>query len=159
MKDIVKLFTDEKVTEISPLGKGHINGTFCVCLENSTGKKRRVVLQKINSYVFKDIDRLMKNICRVTDHLKTKLTPFENPDRAVMTVLPSLKGNSYEKINGEYYRCLSMIEDTITYDKIENCNDMYRCAAAFADFHKKLADFPAGTLRETIHDFQNTEAR
>ena len=51
MEKIVKLFTNDKVTYISPLGNGHINTTMCVALEKENGEKYRIVLQKINSYV------------------------------------------------------------------------------------------------------------
>ena len=159
MKEIIKLFTEDKVTDISPLGNGHINFTYCVTLENADGTTCRMVLQKINNYVFPDVKGLMDNMCKVTQYLKENLPTEKDPDRSVMSVIPALDGNSYVQVNGEYYRCLDMVEGTVTYQVIENREDFYRCAAAFAEFQKQLSAFPADTLRETIPNFHNTESR
>ena len=159
MNEIIKLFTEEKIIDISPLGNGHINSTFCVTLEDEKGEKHRIVLQKINSYVFPDIDAVMGNMCKVTEYLKENIKEGEDIKRSVMTVIHSLNGNSYEIVNGEYYRCFAMVEDTVTYETIQSPQDLYTAAAAFADFAKRLAAFPADTLKETIVDFHNTKAR
>lgn len=159
ISDVVKLFTYDKVTDIHPMGNGHINSTYCVCLQNSAGENYRFIIQKINNYVFQNVDGLMDNICKVTDYLRENLEYGKDPARSVMTVLPSLAGKKYEEAGGEYYRCLVMVEDTITYEAIESPSDFYRCAAAFADFQKRLCKFPAASLCETIADFHNTEKR
>ena len=159
MENILKLFTADKVIGISPLGNGHINSTNCVTLENAKGEKYRVVLQKINEYVFSDIDGLMKNICSVTDHLRKKTTAEQNSKYSVMRVIPTLSGDSFARTASGSWRCLEMVENTVSYDIMESRDDFYRCASAFADFTGRLSDFPADTLTETIPDFHNTVKR
>ncbi len=156
---IMSLFSRDKVTCIKPIGNGYINATRVVTLEKPDGTQYRLILQKINNYVFTNVPELMDNICRVTEHLKNHLEPGEDPVRSVMNVVPSLNGNSFEKFEGEYYRCYLMIEDTVSYDCIEKNEDFFNCGLAFGDFHRRLGDFPAETLHESIINFHNTQTR
>ena len=50
-----------------PHGNGHINDTFAVTCTGADGP-RRYILQRINQKVFRDVDALMENIQRVTEH-------------------------------------------------------------------------------------------
>lgn len=158
-KQIMSLFTNDKIISIKPIGNGYINATRAVTLEKPDGTQYRLVLQKINNYVFINVPELMENICRITDHLKSHLEPGEDPVRSVMTIVPSIAGNNYEIFDGEYYRCYLMIEDTVSYDCIEKDEDFYTCGLAFGDFHRRLGDFPADTLYESIINFHNTQTR
>ena len=47
----------------------------------------------------------------------------------------------------------------ISIDCTKDEKTFYECAVAFGHFQKKLADFPADTLFETIKDFHNTAWR
>jgi len=58
-------------------GSGHINDTFAVTLRGG----RRVILQRINTDVFRDPEGVMANIGRVTRHLAAKLA--DRPRRPV----------------------------------------------------------------------------
>ena len=156
---IMSLFTPDRVVDIVPIGHGHINTTCAVKLQKDDGTQYRLLLQKINDYVFPDVEGLMDNICRVTEYLKSHLNDGEDPLRSVMTVVPSIKGNSFEKVEDEYYRCYVMIENTASYQKIEKYEDFFNCGWAFGDFQRRLGDFPAETLCETIKNFHNTESR
>jgi len=157
--EIIRLFSKDKVVSVEPYGCGHINSSFCITLQNESGETYPLLLQKINDYVFPNVKGLMNNICNVTDYLKCHLKEGETPERSVVTVYPSLTGHTYEPFQGEYYRCYTFIEDTITYQSIEKPEDFYKCAAAFGDFQKRLADYPADTLCETIANFHDTESR
>ena len=56
-----------EVLEICPYGEGHINLTLLV-----TTDKKRYILQKMNTKVFPDPVNLMRNICGVTEHLRSR---------------------------------------------------------------------------------------
>lgn len=159
LKKIIRLFSQDKILDIKPLGQGHINSTFRVILESDTSKITQLVLQKINNYVFRDVKGLMGNICGVTQYLKQRLKAGETAERNVMTVVNSLSGEPFEVVDGDYYRCYLFIDDTVTYQNIEKPQDFYNCGAAFADFQERLSDYPAYTLCETIVNFHNTESR
>ena len=76
------------IVDIRPFGEGHINSTFLV--ETETDK---YILQKINHYIFKDVDALMNNINVVTSFIASK-------GKESMKVVPAKDGKLYFK-NGE----------------------------------------------------------
>ena len=53
-----------------PYGEGHINETYAAYYRKADGTEYRNILQKINKYVFPDVDGLMENIKGVTDYLR-----------------------------------------------------------------------------------------
>ena len=55
---------------------GHINSTYVINFEDGEGCSKKYTLQKINTYVFKDADKLMSNIVGVTSHIKNKLGAY-----------------------------------------------------------------------------------
>src|SRR5574338_1232222 len=70
LKDIVNRFApDAGVLEIKPFGSGHIHSTYLAV----TGKKPHLVLQQLNTRVFRDPDVVMNNIRIVTGHIRKKL--------------------------------------------------------------------------------------
>ena len=63
---------EDKIRDYRPYGKGHINTTYLVTLENG----HRYILQKISDLLTRDAEHLMENIARVTEHLrKTEKDP------------------------------------------------------------------------------------
>lgn len=66
MENALKIASDLgfEATSAKPFGSGHINDTFK--LETPDGS---VILQKINTDIFKDPDGMMDNITKVTNHL------------------------------------------------------------------------------------------
>ena len=55
------------------LNDGHINTTYQLCFQDNQGQKKDYVVQKINTYVFKDPDALMENIVGVTSFLRREI--------------------------------------------------------------------------------------
>ena len=84
-----------------PFGNGHINSTFI--LDNP---KR--ILQRINTSIFHNPEKLMQNIIAVTDFMRQK-----NPDCITLKVL-----DFYKDANGDYYRLYEFIENTRTVESI-----------------------------------------
>ena len=64
----------EDIISVDAFGSGHINDTYRVTTKNTHGKS--FLLQRINHYIFQNVDGLMLNIKHVTDHLKTKIAHF-----------------------------------------------------------------------------------
>ena len=64
--DIAKQFKLEgEIKNIEPYGNGHINTAYLIECDNN-GTTTRYVLQKINTNIFTNADRLMNNIQSVT---------------------------------------------------------------------------------------------
>ena len=60
---------------------------------------------------------------------------------------------------GEYWRAYVFIENTVSYDLIDNPEILYEGGLAFGRFQSMLADYPAKTLHETIPGFHDTRER
>ena len=148
---ILKHFDFEN--EAKAYGNGHINETFVV--------EPQYIVQKINTNVFKNADDLMNNILNVTTFLKKKIVADGgDPMRETLTVIPTNEGHSYYRhSDGSCYRCYEFIRDSLAIETVEDPTDLYEAAKSFALFQKRLADFPADTLAETIVDFHHTPKR
>lgn len=162
MKNINGKFqTEGTFTELTPFGNGHINDTYCVTCRLENGGKKQYILQKMNKDIFPNPDELMENIVGVTAFLKKKIQ--ENggdPERETLTVIPTAEQkNYYQDPDGENWRMYLLIEDAISLDSVEKPEDFYASAVAFGHFQRLLADYPAATLYEIIHNFHNTVSR
>lgn len=141
-------------TKIASYGNGHINDTY---LCESTP---RFILQRINTNVFKNADEVMENIYNVTEHLKAKIIKNGgNTDKETLTVIRTKDGKNLYKDGTDCYRMYKFIEDSVSYDFVENPIQLYHAAKAFGKFQKMLDDFPADKLNETIINFHNTPER
>ena len=151
MKNILPIAKSFKlegdVVSIERYGNGHINTTYLVVTD-----KKRYILQKMNTTIFKDSDALMRNICLVTEHLKSK--GIETLD-----VIPTNVGESFLKDESGAYRVYAFIEHTIAYDKVDDASVFMASGKAFGEFQQQLADFDASLLTETIKNFHNTPVR
>ena len=160
-KVVAAFVGDEKCIDIRPHGEGHINDTFAGTIDIGGGKTKRLIFQRINHSIFTDPDGLMNNICGVTEFLKDIIAKNGgDPNRETMTVIKTVDGGNYYKdADGNYWRAYDFIEDTNCFQSIESDEDFYNCGAAFGNFQRQLADYPAAKLCETIVNFHNTESR
>ena len=143
-----------------PYGSGHINDTRLVTmLEN--GEEKQYVLQRINHNVFKKPDELMENYVGVTAYLKDVIEKAGGDYmRETLNVIKTKDGkNFYLSEEGNYYRLVYFVTDSLSYDKVERPEQFYESAVAFGDFQYMLRDYPADTLYETIVNFHNTPDR
>ena len=68
----VKQFETAGVFEsCEPYGNGHINDTYLVVFKTENGDKR-YIMQAVNTDVFKEPDKLMSNIEKVTAFLRNR---------------------------------------------------------------------------------------
>ena len=152
--------TEDEFISAVPYGSGHINDTRLVTVKNAEGEKN-YILQKINKNVFKDPASLMDNFVAVTSHLK-KIIEENGGDssRETLNVIKTRDGkNYYLTPEGDFWRLLIFVTDSLSFDKVERPEQFYDCAVAFGNFQYLLRDFPAETLVETIKNFHNTPDR
>ena len=149
------------VTSIEPIGNGHINDTYLVMIKTdhedvsfSSGmngeipKYRKVILQRINEYVFEDPAALMENITAVTSHIGGRLFYYPAPD-----------GNYWYRTDSGCWRVMSYIDDAYSCESVEGPSQFYEIGLAYGTFIEELADFPPETLHETIPQFHDTRRR
>ena len=145
----------------APYGNGHINDTYALTM-SVHGASRRYILQRINSYVFKDPVSLMENVCRVTTHQHDKLKKAgcPDPERRALTLVPARDGTMHVMdAEGSLWRTYLFIEQASTYDTIRDPLQATQAARAFGEFQKQLVDLPGKRLFETIPNFHNTPKR
>lgn len=148
--------TDGECFECKAFGKGHINSTFLISCRNADGKVMKYVMQAINTYVFKEPDKLMDNIIRVTEFLRAK----EPNNRGILNMIRTNDGNGfYKDSDGKYWRMYIYVDDALSLESVGLPDDFYEAAFAFGKFQRDLSDFPADSLFEIIPDFHNTVKR
>jgi len=140
-------------------GSGHINDTYAVDFSQG-GTDIRYIFQRINQNVFRQPERLMDNVSRVTNHIHDRLEELDDTSRHTLTIIPSLEGKPYAKDDeGNYWRVYVFVEKALSYDIIESEDQAYCAARAFGQFQADLVDLKGPRLFETIPDFHNTPSR
>lgn len=143
-----------------PYGNGHINDTFLLTYEVEGGEKQ-YILQRMNHNIFKNPQQLMENMVNVTEYLSRAIQEQGgDPQRETLNIVKTSSGDSYYKDStGNYWRMFLFIGRALCLEMVESAKDFYDSAAAFGNFQRMLADYPAGTLHETIPNFHNTPSR
>ena len=156
MKTIAEKFVlDGKVIDCAPLGIGNINSTFLVTTEN-----RKYTMQKLNTNIFKKPEQVMSNIVKVTSHLKEKImAEGGDPSRETLTFAQTENGEHLYYEGEDVYRAYEFIDDVNTLQTSGNTEMAYKVAKTFGTFQRRLADFNADELYETIPDFHHTAKR
>ena len=139
---------------LSPYGNGHINDTYLFQSED-------FIIQRINHQVFRQPEEVMHNIALVTAHLRKKiLAEGGDPARETLTLIQTVDGEDfYRDKNGNYFRAYVFIRDADAYERVESPDQLFHAGKAFGTFQRRLSDFPAGRLYETIPNFHNTRSR
>ena len=142
-------------------GEGHINETYLAVMDVE-GKSLNYIVQKINSNLFKEVDKLMNNIRLVTEFNRQKIiAKGGNPDRESLSIVYTNDGAPYykcERCDG-YFRVYKFITDAIAYQVVEKPEHFYQSAVAFGNFANLLAEFDATQLYEVLPRFHDTEKR
>lgn len=144
------------------LRNGHINTTYRACYKTEDGHEERYILQRINDYVFKDPAQVMKNVEKVTRHITWKLLRRRRDAAGqTLTLFPARGGRNYINLpeEGGMWRCYNNIEDTHTYDVVENTRQAYQAGYAFGSFQDLISDMNPEDIKESIPDFHNTPRR
>ena len=148
---------DGGVTDVRECGNGHINSTYIVTAESG----RRYVLQILNTAIFKDPMGVMENIVAVTDHIREGLAAGgEDTERGTLRVVLTTDGQKgYTDPEGRFWRAYDFVEGTVCRLTMDSAETFARVGEAFGDFQRRLADFDASRLTESIPNFHNTKKR
>ena len=140
-------------------GSGHIHDTWRVVFGDGRGE-RRIILQRMNTAIFKNPATLIENIERVTKHLRSKIEDARDPDRRVLRLL-STRGGVLCHVDAadRYWRAYNFIGDATSFDEVGSAEQAFQAARAFGEFLRQLGDLPGPRLHESIPDFHNTAKR
>jgi len=138
----------EKEYSFQPLTAGYINDTFLVFDE----EKPLFILQRVNHKVFENIEGLMLNIDKAFKHLKAD-------DYTQIKLIPSVSGKAYVSHTSGYWRVMTYIADSTTYDITSEPKIAFEAGRIIGKFHTLLENQPLGPYTDTIPKFHNLEFR
>lgn len=159
LKNIISHFDVEgELLFATPFGDGHINDTFLVEIKDKKNEVTKYTLQRINTYVFKEPDKVMENILAITSHIKDKLS--EDDFFTTYTVMKSKSGTPYYiDENNNFWRMQTFIDHVIVYDHSQDEKVVYNAAKGFGKFAYYLSDFDLSNLHDTIPNFHNFKVK
>jgi hypothetical protein len=140
---------------------GHINETYTATYDQG-GTRVRYIHQKLNLNVFKNPVAVMKNVMRVTTHIRKKLEGQNVRDvtRRSLIVIPTRDGKSfYQNGSSEVWRTFVFVEGVETYEAVQTPAQAFQAGRAFGHFQQLLVDLPGERLVETIPGFHDTRKR
>ena len=139
---------------------GNINKTYIATfLDNDNEKK--YLIQKINTTVFTEPYKLMKNIEGVTSFIKKQSKIIEDNLHKTLEIVKTKNGEPLCKVmpENEYYRIYKFIDNAVSYDQSVDSKVVFNTGKAFGNFQRMLSNYPMNKLEETIKDFHNTPKR
>lgn len=158
-----KFNIEGKLVDVKVNNSGNINNTYIATFEKEDGTSKKYLIQKINTTVFTEPYKLMKNIEGVTSYLKKQMIKEGDNSHQVLEVIKTKDNKSlcYIEDAGErdYYRIYEFIENSISYDCTTDPEIVYNTGRAFGNFQKLLRNYPMNRLTETIKDFHSTDKR
>lgn len=151
---------DGELIETRPHGGGYINDTYLGIYWTPRGA-RRYIHQRINRRVFREPEKVMENIARVTSYAARQIQAAGgDPQRETLRLIPTRDGQMYFRApDGEVWRTYVYIDGARTYDVAENLGQVYAAANAFGRFQALLHNLPGPRLHETIPGFHHTRRR
>ena len=165
LEQILEKFNIEgKLIDCQKNTSGNINKTYVATFEREDGTRRKYLIQKINTKVFTEPYKLMKNIENVTKHLKREMIKDGDTEHQVLEVVKTKDNRSLcyitnESDTREYYRIYEFIENAVAYDQSTDREIVKNTGKAFGNFTKYLRNYDMNKLEETIKDFHNTPER
>ncbi len=151
---------DGTFIDLAPHGSGHINDTYLGRYQTAHGVER-FIHQRINHQVFRQPEKVMGNIERVTRYAREQIQAAGgDPSRETLTLVPTRAGASFFRTPaGEYWRTYRFIRGVHTCEVATEPRQAYHAARAFGRFQKLLDSLPGERLHETIPNFHHTGKR
>ena len=148
-----------KVNSVQAFGSGNINDTFLVSWqEKEEIEPKSFVLQRINTNVFCEPQLVMQNIRTYTEHVRDRLNKHLLDRRwEVPQLLLTDQGLDYLLMeNGEFWRSLSFIEGSQSFEAIANSQQAQEVGYALGTFHHLTSDLAPEKLADTLAGFHIT---
>ena len=153
-------YHNSKVLNIDSIDSGLINKTYIIeYLDN--GKKSKFILQCLSD-IFESYEIVNMNHKLITDHIEKKIKKnhfyFDN----YRWEIPSLIRCSSNKLfafpfDSDFWRAMVYIDDTHSFDILEDKIMAYQTGIGLAKFHAACSDLEVKKLKNNIKDFHNTQ--
>lgn len=131
-----------------PLTSGLINDTYLVQRQN----KPLYILQRLNHNIFTNVAGLMHNISKALDVLKSE-------DYTEISLLPTTNGAYYTKTDHGYWRLMTFITGSTTYDTTNDTHIAFEAGRIIGEFHTLLKYQEPLEYKDTIPRFHDLTLR
>lgn len=132
---------------------GNVNKTYRVSYLRDDGKSKSYIVQRVNTYVFKNPVQVMDNIDLVTEYIHAK-----DPNKRALHFHHTSDRKTYVFDENGFWRLFNYIPSN-TFNTTDNLDIIRNAGEAFGEFQMLLSDFDASRLYETIPDFHDTRKR
>jgi len=152
---------------------GHINEAYYAAVYD--GKEiYQLLVQRVNTYVFRDPVGMMGNIDRITEHIRAQERAMEKRRRLHFRHTAERKNYlvlkngvvadeatvDFQDKDVEFWRVYNFIEYSTSYETAGGNPEVLKMSGkAFGKFLRQLQDFDAGSLMESIPHFHDTRYR
>ncbi|MCF2617596.1 phosphotransferase [Oscillibacter valericigenes] len=133
---------------------GNVNQTYKVVYRQPDGSPKYYIVQRVNTYAFRQPEELMHNADLITEHIRAK------KQSGVALHFHHTRDRKTYVYDGEhgFWRLTNYIP-SVTYSGTSDPEVLRRTGEAFGAFRRQLSDFPVTDLYETIPNFHNTPKR
>ena len=133
---------------------GNVNQTYRVFFDLPDRSIQSYIVQRVNTYAFREPEHLMHNAALVTEHIRA-----QKSGQSALYYLHTEDHKSYlYDDEGGFWRVSNFI-NSHTFDNSGDETILWETGAAFGRFQKMLFNFPAIHLYETIPYFHHTPNR
>ena len=147
---------EAQILDVRQYGSGNINSTFLVTL----ALQPPFILQRLNTAVFCQPKLVMNNICILSNYVHQRLQQIDlapNLRWAMPKVLfTKEKQNYYLASDGSFWRALSFIDNSQSFDTIQDLQHAQEIGYGLGMFHHLLDDLPTEQLADTLKGFHIT---
>ena len=139
------------------ISQGNVNNTYKINYVRDDGTGMAVIkpylMQKVNTYAFKNPVQLMENIDKVTEYIRAK-----RPGAVSIHFHHTLDRKTYVEDGESFWRVCNYVP-SVTFDSCDDLHVVRSAGEAFGEFQMNLSDFDASQLYYTIPDFHDTRKR
>ncbi len=147
------------IIQINQIGSGRINHTFLVRIKEDH-QFNTFILQKINTYIFKNPDVLIENISELGKHLDSK--PFYSSKCIfsgrweTIKIIPTLLSGDYSiEFHGGIWRAITYINNSRTFDVVQDNNHAREIGLGLGIFHSLTYDMSSQKIVSSIDNFHS----
>lgn len=147
MHEIASRFTQSVITQISDLGNGLINDTFLI--DTVSG---RFVLQRINRRVFAEPKLIVTNLTELNNYITQQAE--SDLKLRIPAIVKTISGEAYyQDERGEIWRALQYLENTISFETVEDIKQAEQTGFALGYFHRLASGLSIDRLHDTLPGF------
>lgn len=155
LASILESYAHETIFSIQPQSGGHIHDSYHVRM--GLDGSQQYILQRMNTQVFSQPDRLMENLRKISEHIANKSI---SQNRTALQLQLTLKGESfYKHSDGSSWRMFPYIADTYSIGVPQNLEQVFEAARVTGEFLVWLSDLPIKSFFTPLEDFHHTPKR